>query len=104
MPAYVHDLTVLDLKRQKDFIDVFGTNTVPITSPVPVRANAPDVQDGLFYHMDMSRVTREQFQRLVALLSQRFGLAEAEVERDLDEQGLPILADNTVVATQLRLF
>lgn len=89
--------------RYQDWLRVFGDSIVPLRSPFAVRASAPGVE-GLFYHVLVSALTSEQRQRLVEHLAEKFGEAPGEVERTLDDErhGLPILATDVSVATDLR--
>lgn len=77
----------------------FGSDTVPIKSIIPRRANLPGKPDALIYEMDLAAITSEQRTRLVEALAQKFNLPAAEIEANLDEQGCPILADDCVAGT-----
>lgn len=83
--------------RVQTWREVFGTNSVPITSPVPHQAHAPGVTAGWFYMIDLRCVMSEQRRRMVRYIAQKFAVPEAEVDATLDEVGCPILADDVTV-------
>lgn len=87
-----------DSPRAGDWLHVFGGPSVPITSPVPIRANLPGHPDTLIYLVDLPLLTPEQRTRLVEHIAGRFGIPVAEVETDLDASGYPILADDVIVS------
>lgn len=91
--------------RRADWIEVFGTEVLPIISPVPVVNDGPTGRRE-FYRLDVSRITPQQRQRLVRWLSKRWKLPVHEVEKSVDdpEHGVPLLADDLVVAADMRLF
>lgn len=80
--------------------DIFGSHTIPIRSPIPERANAPGVTDGLFYQIDLRQITPEQRARMVRFIAGRFTIPAAEVDAALDAVGCPILADDVAVIEQ----
>jgi hypothetical protein len=87
--------------RREDWIAIFGDETMPVTSPVPVRNDAPGLSDKSFYRLDVSRLTPVQRLRLVEYIARKFDIAECEVSRLLDdpEHGMPILADDVFPPT-----
>lgn len=90
-------VTITDPQRRAEWIDILGTDTVPVVSPIPHRASAPGRPDSLFYRLDLTRVTPDQRARLVKHLAAKFGLLESAVERDMGDYQVPILADHTVL-------
>jgi hypothetical protein len=88
-----------ETERKKIAKFVFGDEVIPIKSIFPKLADLPGMPSTLVYEMDLLAITAEQRQRLVAALSERFGLAAAEVEANLDRIGAPILAENITVTT-----
>jgi hypothetical protein len=85
--------------------EVFGSETVPIVSPVPHKGVTPNCK-GEFYSLDVARLTKSQRQRLVDHLVRAFKLTHADVERLIYDptHGVPILAADLVVPLDLRLF
>jgi len=83
--------------RAQAWINILGTDTAPITSPIPTLASAPGVPEGLFYMLDLTQLTQEQRIKLIRYLAQRFDVVESEVAETLDEVGCPILDEDVVV-------
>ena len=90
--------TVHDEERAKLWARVFPqpnkeTPTVPIVSIVPIVVEVPGYdRPQTAYQLDLGAITTRQRMRLVEALAERFELNPADVERDLDEMGVPILA------------
>lgn len=93
-------------QRLQDWQTVFGTDEVQIISPFPHLAHLPGHdQPQLVYMADLTKLTADQRQRLIAHIAVRFGVPVDIVARDLDRVGLPILADDvTVVSDNLGLL
>lgn len=89
-----------DSERAQTWREVFGSTTVPIRSPSPVRANVANITDGLFYQIDLRQITPEQRARMVAHITRAFAIPAAEVDAALDSVGCPILADDVAVIEQ----
>ena len=90
-------VTVCEPERRAEFEAIFGTATVHVKSPFPVRANLPGRPDCLIYELDLELITREQRARLVAFLAEKFGISVEEVDALLEVHGVPILAEDCVV-------
>lgn len=92
--------------RYDDWVFVFGSDRVPVKSATPFLAM---VRDGPLpfphYRGDLTRVTAEQRQRLIAKISDKWELEPAEVERDLDDSkiGLAILAEDVTIVVDERM-
>ena len=93
-------ITILESSpRAANWLHIFGRLTdIPIRSPFPIRVHVPDHQNALAYLLDVSLITNEERLRLVNHLAKYFSLTHAEVERDLDSDGVPILADDVIVS------
>src|SRR3990167_7354324 len=85
-------------ERAATFEAIFGTATIPIVSPLPQLGILPGIGKVAIYKLDVAALTSDQRAKLVAHLAQRFGLPETDVERDLDTEGMPILAQDCVVS------
>jgi hypothetical protein len=84
--------------REPLFREIFGDNRVPIESPVGEYAALPGLSGPQYvYKLALGEITRKQRANVVAHLARAFGYAEAEVERDLDAVGMPILARDASV-------
>ena len=90
--------------RYADWVKVFGDNRAPITSPMPHQASLPGIPNALVYWLDLKAITSEQRARLVAHISERFGIPPDEVERDLDRDGVPLMAADVHVSIDLRFI
>ena len=76
---------------------VHGCDTVYLKSFIPGFADLPGKPDTLIYELDVALLTDEQRQRLVQHIADTFGLDMAEVDRDLDIIGCPVLAEDLTV-------
>ena len=85
-------------ERAAEWRQVLGTDTVAVLSPIPHRADLPGRPGALIHLMDLGALTGEQVGRLTAHLATKFGLPIEEVQAGLAEQGVPILADDCMVA------
>jgi hypothetical protein len=92
--------------RAEDFRAVFGTATVPVTSPWPVPAELPGMDSPQpVYLIDLGWVSKQGHRAaLVRHLARKFGLTVASVDADLDQVGMPILAHDCVVTSDSRDF
>jgi hypothetical protein len=71
---------------------------LPIRSPVAAgMGNFPGGQSP-FYLMDMSRVTPEQKQLIIEELARKFHIPEKAVASDIERDGIPVKADDVIVA------
>jgi len=85
--------------RAADWLRVFGRLTdIPLRSPFAIRVNVPGRSNVSAYLLDISFITPEERLRLVNHIADRFNLTPAEVDRDLDAQGVPILAEDVLVS------
>lgn len=78
---------------------VFGINEAPITSVVPQPAYIPGKGEELVYWLDMEAISEDQRERLVQVIAKKFNVAEFVVMQELEETGLPILAEHVVTIT-----
>lgn len=84
--------------REALFREVFGDNLVPICSPVGAYALLPGLTGPQYvYLLALDQLSVEQRVKLVRHIALRFGYPVAEVERDLDAEGMPILARDASV-------
>lgn len=77
---------------------------VPLLSPIPFVGTAPGHDHGaLFYAVDVVALTPEQLERAIAVMAERFRVPTEEVRRGvMGEHGIPVLADDVAVVTDLR--
>jgi hypothetical protein len=87
-------------ERAEKWRQVFGTDEVPIVSPVPHLANLPGFDEPQrVYLLALSAVTPGARARLVQQTAERFGLDTAVVDAGLENEGMPILADQVIVTS-----
>ena len=100
------EATITHPVRVKLFEEVFGRNTVYITSPVAQDVWIEGVGEARAYMLDMKLVTPVEFDRLVAALARRFGASPEEVAATIGRDGVPILERNcrVVVHNPTRWF
>lgn len=88
------EVTIYDKKRKKDFIKVFGTNTVKVKSPVPTLILRPNDEEAYAYFLDLDLITKKEREKLIKHLSEKFNQPIDFVRANLDKMGLPILKEN----------
>ena len=93
-------VTIHDPARKADFERVLGTTTVYVLSPNPERADLPDQPGALVYFMDLDQLSVQQIRAMVEHLAERFGLSAMEVEANIGEHGVPILAAHCTVTVR----
>lgn len=90
--------------RAATWRQVFGTNAIPIKSPLPVMANSP-VGPRSFYQVDVEKLDEAVVERVIDHLAAEFGESrEAVAEGIRGDHGLPILADDVSVSCDIRLL
>lgn len=84
--------------RRAEWLEVFGSDEVPIINIVsPNKANVlGEIRD--VYMLDLDQMTDDQIDRLKKHLSTKFKIPMDEVERDLPQVGVPILAEDVIVS------
>lgn len=92
--------------RRAEWLQVFGTDRLPVLSPTPHAASVACVGARLFYRVDVSSLNEEQRARLASFLSAKWGWSPAEVLASLDDpaHGLPVLAEGVTIGIDARLF
>jgi hypothetical protein len=90
--------TITHPERAAEWQRVLGTTTVYITTPIPIRANLPGHPNAEIYLLDLNLISSQQREALITHLAARFNLPRQEVESDLDKHGVPILAQDCIVA------
>lgn len=84
-------------ERAEEFKQVFGTDTVQVLLPFPHMARLEGVEgEQSVYMLDVDALTTEQRDRLVVHLARKFVSSEIEISRFLENEGLPILAADTI--------
>jgi hypothetical protein len=89
--------------RYQDWKQILGSDEVPITNPKPFATQlGPDLAD--VYTLDMDRLSRDQYSRLLDFVVERFGTKGREARQILDSDGFPIRAADVSVSYDLRAF
>lgn len=92
--------------RAAEWIEIYGELSVPLVSPSKERRRS--AADGMtvreFYRVAVDKLRPDQRERVIGFVMRKYGIARADLERDLDgEHGLPILADDVTVSFDARL-
>jgi len=88
------EVTIYDEERKKEFIKVFGTDTVKVKSPIPTWIIRPNGEKALAYFLDLELITKEEREKLIKHISEKFNQDIAFVRENLDKMGLPILKES----------
>lgn len=86
-------------ERVREFEDVFGSATVPVKSPYPTYAELP-IGRHLVYELDVAGLEPRVRLRLTAHLAVKFGSTPHAVDRELDDVGMPVLAEGCSMMTE----
>lgn len=89
--------TITNVERAQLFLHVFGTPTVYVENPIGEMANLPGKGACHVYKLDMAEVTPEQKAQLASALSARFGIPLPEITVAIEDQGIPVLAEDCVL-------
>jgi hypothetical protein len=90
--------------RAAKWLADFGTDTVPIKSPVPHRSHLEGLGVREVYVVDVAALAPEVLERLVRGLAADFAIPPEEVRAGLlGDHGLPILASEVSVTFDARL-
>jgi hypothetical protein len=76
---------------------------VPIQAPVPDVANAPGIESGRFYRIDLERMRPDQVKKMAFFIQKRFGGRIERIEKEIRELGFVPLKDEMLcVAIDMR--
>lgn len=88
------EVAIFDEERKKNFIEVFGTNTVKVKSPVPTWIIRPNGEKALAYSLDLDLITKKEREKLMKNICERFNQSIDFVRENLDKMGVPILKES----------
>ena len=88
------EVIISDEERKKDFIKVFGTNIIKVKSPVPTWILKPNSEKASVYFLDLDLITKEEREKLIKNISERFNQSIDFVRENLDKMGVPILKES----------
>lgn len=84
------------LKKESPFHALFPNGAVPIRNIlVPSQARLEGSNETRVYMADLDKFTVDQFDRVVAVLSQLSGTPRGVIAREIKRDGLPIRANQT---------
>ena len=96
--CYEYTVTIKDPARRATWFVYLGTDTLPIVSPFPTRANVPGHPDALVYLVDFEALDTEAQDCLVLMLGDDFGIPYQEVRGELAAwPRVPVLAEGTII-------
>ncbi|HEC92902.1 MAG TPA: hypothetical protein ENI51_07940 [Candidatus Atribacteria bacterium] len=89
-------VVIKDKERKKEFLKVFGTDTINIISPIPqiIKVNGKLEKA---YFLDLNLISKKQKENLISHLSEKFSLDYDYVRDNLDKIGVPILDKDCIV-------
>lgn len=88
------EVTIHDKERSENFIEVFGTNTVKVKSPIPKWIIKPNGEEAEAYFLDLDLITKEEREKLIRNIHERFNQSINFVRKNLEKMGVPILAEH----------
>jgi hypothetical protein len=83
--------------RGDEWERVCGTRQFPVTTWEPIRANLPGKPNSLVWMMNLQLMDSDTLAKIVAHLSQKFGIPVQEIEAEMAAHGNPILAEDAFV-------
>lgn len=93
-----HIVKALTTTRRREWIDIFGTDKLPIQTVVKAKAHFPGFDRPQWcYMLDTSKLKSEQRGALVLHLADKFGYPIPWVIELLPRHGVPILAKGTAI-------
>lgn len=84
--------------RYADWLKVFGTNAVQVMSPLPSMIELPNKTIELAYVVELTSLAPPVLAKLTRFLADRFGLDEDELNREIGQHGVPILAKDITLS------
>jgi len=81
-------------EKAKEFMEVLGTLTVNVKSPIPEYISTPHHEKVLVYFLDLDLITKEQLDNLITYLSEKFNQPIDFVKENIDKFGVPILQND----------
>ena len=81
-------------EKAKEFMEVLGTLTVNVKSPIPEYISTPHHGKVLAYFLDLDLITKKQLENLIKHLSEKFNQSIDFVKENLDKFGVPILQND----------
>lgn len=89
--------TVHDEERRAFWLEVLGSDTLPIVSPIGRYVNLPGKPNSYTYKLDVDQLEEADQVKLVKMLAAKFGLDEMRAWNEVAENGVPVLAEDVTV-------
>lgn len=89
--------------RYENWRKILGSDEAPIRNPVPIKAIfGAEITE--IFRLDIAKLTADQRSRLVAFIVEKFNVAEATAQAEIETSGFPIRAADVCVAFDHRYF
>ena len=89
--------------RAAEWQKVFGTNEVAIHGWLPTNANVlGEIRE--VYLLNLKSLTKEQFERLILHISEKFNESVEFIKHELPKVGVPILAEDLIITCDTPFF
>lgn len=84
--------------RGEEWQRIAGTNHFPVKSPIPSFASLPGFSEPQkVFMLDLHEIEAATLDKIVAHLSEKFGLSPSETEMEIRTAGIPILEADCAV-------
>jgi len=90
--------TIKNPERAKDLKEIFGSDKIYITSPLPTWISINGKYEKAFF-IDLEQYDAKVIEKLVQHLSVKFHLSVDEIKCDLPKIGVPILDKDCIMVT-----
>lgn len=91
--------TTTDNERAKEWLMVFGSIVIPVTSPQPVQCYVEGIGVTEVYLLALDMLTDDELMNVVHHIASKWHEDVQLVFDELHRQGLPVLAANVTVTT-----
>jgi hypothetical protein len=89
--------------RYESWRKILESDEAPIVSPTPIKALLGAEMADVF-RLNIAKLTADQRSRLIDFIVQKFNVAEATAQSEIEVNGFPIRAEDVVVAFDHRFF
>src|SRR5262245_41409864 len=89
--------------RYEKWREILQSDEAPIISPTPVKTIlGPEMAD--VFRLNIAKLTADQRERLIDFIAEKFNVARATAQVEIETSGFPIRAADVVVAFDQRFF
>ena len=89
--------------RYENWRKILESDEAPIISPTPVKgALGAEMAD--VFRLNIAKLSADQRERLIDFIVEKFGVARATAQSELETNGFPIRAEDVCVAFDHRFF